>query len=202
MRLTPSERQWATLVLRSDRSCGSWPINQLLIRQSSYQPTVPSVEESVDDSWSDLEINKCREGWTRSLHSQRLWTFPDNVCSYSSPVTMCHTMKNWLPFVFLWVLERWCPRFSVNGRTLGNYRWENKKSYPKCQIPLLPPPAHRSYNSLRLPYSRPSGISINFCNFWTRVRRETVNKHPTGCSYLHEDLLVSRLSNTEQMCWG
>jgi hypothetical protein len=29
----------------------------------------------------------------RSSHSQRQATFPDNVCSYSPPVTVCHTIK-------------------------------------------------------------------------------------------------------------
>jgi hypothetical protein len=37
----------------------------------------------------------------RSSHAQREATFPDNVCSYSPPVTVCHVMKIWLLFVFL-----------------------------------------------------------------------------------------------------
>jgi hypothetical protein len=37
----------------------------------------------------------------RSSHGQRQSTFPDNVCCYCPPVTVCHTVKIGLLFSFL-----------------------------------------------------------------------------------------------------
>ena len=54
----------------------------------------------VDKIWK--LTNVVRVGLApRSSHSQRQATFQDNVCSYSPLVTVCHTMKIGLHFVFV-----------------------------------------------------------------------------------------------------
>ena len=84
---------------------GFWLINQLMIRPSCYQPTVDR-EQSVYDSWQDLEIVKCSQGWTRSSVLSRTKTshFPGVMVSplplYHSispiPNTLCHPIPNTL----------------------------------------------------------------------------------------------------------
>ncbi len=83
----------------------------LLLKIFTYQPTVDKtirdinqllIEEGllmiVDKVWK--LTNTVRVGLdARSSHVQRQSTFPDNVCSYCPPVTLCHIMKK--NFVFL-----------------------------------------------------------------------------------------------------
>jgi hypothetical protein len=59
-------------------------INQLLIAGSLWM--------TVDKIWKLTNVVRFRLA-PRSSHSQRQATFPDNVCSYSPPVTVCHVMK-------------------------------------------------------------------------------------------------------------
>ncbi len=60
----------------------------------------------VDKIWKLTNVVRVRLA-PRSSHSQRQATFPDNVCSYSPPVTVCHVMKIRVLFVFLdFVFER------------------------------------------------------------------------------------------------
>jgi hypothetical protein len=108
---------------------GFWPISQLLMRPSYYQPTVDS-RESVDDSWQDLENDKySKVGLVpRSSHWQRQATYLDNVCSYSLPVMVCHTMKI-LFYVFfsnfwdltLLLLESGLPQLECPVRKVHNF---------------------------------------------------------------------------------
>ena len=61
----------------------------LLLRILTNQPTVDKTIRDINQ----LLIS-------RSSHTQRQSTFPDNVCSYHSPVTLCHTTKFWILFCF------------------------------------------------------------------------------------------------------
>ncbi len=54
----------------------------------------------VDKVWKSTNTVRVWQD-PRSSHTQRQTTFSDNVWSYFPPVTLCHTMKIWLLFVFL-----------------------------------------------------------------------------------------------------
>ena len=74
----------------------------------------------VDKIWKLTNTVRVGLG-PRSSHLQRQTTFPDDVYSYSPHVTVCHTMKIGLLFVFL---EISCdPR---NNFLWGKFVCENK----------------------------------------------------------------------------
>jgi hypothetical protein len=55
----------------------------------------------VDKVWK--LTNTVRVGLdARSSHAQRQSTFPDNVCSYCPPVTVCHTLH----LVYLFIMNK------------------------------------------------------------------------------------------------
>ncbi len=83
----------------------------------------------VDKIWKLTNVVRVRLA-PRSSRSKRQSTFPDNVCSYSPPVTVCHTMRILATFCFSWIFF---PFRNSCTAMVTNKKW-NKITWSKRHI--------------------------------------------------------------------